>query len=149
MGDGVLLHPPFGRVAPRHCRTVGRPWSIHHAALFDLLGLLVGRRGARPGSRRGRGRGGLELEPAQQVRASDFHACDLLAVAPDADARSKVLLLRELDPQSVAIGATDVPDPYHGGPDGFDIVLDVVEAGCRGRLRADGLIQAGPDLGAC
>lgn len=41
IGDGVLLHPPFGRVAPRHGRTVGRPWSIHHAAIFNLLGLPV------------------------------------------------------------------------------------------------------------
>lgn len=41
MGDGVLLHPPFGRVAPRHGRTVGKPWSIHHAALFNFLGLPV------------------------------------------------------------------------------------------------------------
>ena len=28
IGDGVLLHPPFSRVAPRHGRTVGRPWMI-------------------------------------------------------------------------------------------------------------------------
>jgi len=41
MGEGVLLHPPFGRVAPRHGRTVGRPWSIHHAAIFNFLGLPV------------------------------------------------------------------------------------------------------------
>ncbi len=41
MGNGVLLHPPFGRVAPRHGRTVGKPWSIHHAAIFNFLGLPV------------------------------------------------------------------------------------------------------------
>src|ERR671933_820347 len=28
----------------------------------------------------------------------------------------------------------DVPDPYYGGPDGFDRVLDLVEAACRGLL---------------
>jgi fatty acid amide hydrolase 2 len=39
IGDGVLLHPPFRRVAPRHGRTVGRPWLIAEAALFNLLGL--------------------------------------------------------------------------------------------------------------
>ena len=28
----------------------------------------------------------------------------------------------------------DVPDPYYGGPDGFETVLDQVEAACRGLL---------------
>lgn len=41
IGEGVILHPPFGRVAPRHGRTVGRPWSIHHMAIFNFLGLPV------------------------------------------------------------------------------------------------------------
>ncbi len=39
VGDGVLLHPPFAKVAPRHGRTVGRPWVILHAAVFNLMGL--------------------------------------------------------------------------------------------------------------
>ena len=41
IGDGVLLHPPFSRVAPRHGRTVGRPWMLAPAALFNLLGMPV------------------------------------------------------------------------------------------------------------
>jgi len=28
----------------------------------------------------------------------------------------------------------DVPDPYYGGPEGFEQVLDLVEAACRGLL---------------
>jgi fatty acid amide hydrolase 2 len=39
IGDGVLLHPPFARVAPRHGGTVGRPWIIAPMASFNLLGL--------------------------------------------------------------------------------------------------------------
>ncbi|HEX5910176.1 MAG TPA: amidase [Thermoleophilaceae bacterium] len=39
IGDGVLLHPPFGRVAPKHGRTVGKPWVILPAAIFNLMGL--------------------------------------------------------------------------------------------------------------
>lgn len=39
IGDGVLLHLPFPRVAPRHGRTVGRPWVLASTALFNLLGL--------------------------------------------------------------------------------------------------------------
>jgi fatty acid amide hydrolase 2 len=38
IGDGVLLHPPFPRVAPRHGATVGRPWVLANAAVFNLSG---------------------------------------------------------------------------------------------------------------
>lgn len=41
IGPGVLLHPPFVRAAPRHGRTVGRPWVIAHMAIFNLAGLPV------------------------------------------------------------------------------------------------------------
>ncbi len=41
LGDGLLLHHPFQRVAPRHNATVGRPWVITAAASFNLLGLPV------------------------------------------------------------------------------------------------------------
>ena len=39
IGDGVLLHPPFPRVAPKHGRTVGRPWMVLPVAVFNLMGL--------------------------------------------------------------------------------------------------------------
>jgi protein-tyrosine phosphatase len=83
---------------------------------------------------------------AQQVTAADFddydlliamdreNERDLLALAPDDEARGKVRLLRSFDPEAVAAGELDVPDPYYGGPDGFDHVLDVVERGARGLL---------------
>lgn len=40
-GDGVLLHPPFGTVAPRHGKTVGRAWSVVPAGLFNLAPVAV------------------------------------------------------------------------------------------------------------
>ena len=39
--DGLLLHPPHPRVAPRHGGTVGRAWVLTPAAVFNLLGLPV------------------------------------------------------------------------------------------------------------
>jgi protein-tyrosine phosphatase len=83
---------------------------------------------------------------ARQVSAADFAAHDLvlamdaenervlLRLAPDDAARAKVRRLREFDPAAAAAGDLDVPDPYYGGEDGFGLVLDVVEAGCRGLL---------------
>ncbi len=90
-------------------------------------------------------RRGVTLEgAARQVRAQDFddfdlllaadrtHERDLRRLAPDAEAAAKVRLLREFD---AAAGADlDVPDPYYGGDDGFEEVLDLVEAACAGLL---------------
>lgn len=36
---------------------------------------------------------------------------------------------------------TDVPDPYYGGPDGFEVVLDIVNDGCHGLLYRLDLIK--------
>jgi protein-tyrosine phosphatase len=44
------------------------------------------------------------------------------------------ILLREFDPASVGSGDLDVPDPYYGGPRGFQDVLDLVQAACVGLL---------------
>ncbi|HVE69393.1 MAG TPA: amidase, partial [Solirubrobacteraceae bacterium] len=41
LDGGVMLHPPHPRVAPRHGRTVGRPWIVTPMAVFNLLGLPV------------------------------------------------------------------------------------------------------------
>lgn len=41
IGDGVMLHPPFPRVAPRHGATIGRPWVLANAAVFNLTGMPV------------------------------------------------------------------------------------------------------------
>ena len=48
---------------------------------------------------------------------------DLLALAPDEAARAKVRMFLP--------GDRDVPDPYYGGPDGFERVLDLVEDASR------------------
>ena len=65
----------------------------------------------------------------------------LRALAPDRSAAAKVRPLREFDPASAGAPDLDVPDPYYGGDEGFEHVLDLVEAACRGlleTLRADG-----------
>jgi protein-tyrosine phosphatase len=45
----------------------------------------------------------------------------------------KVVRLRSFDPLSRG-GDLDVPDPYYGGADGFEVVLALVEAACDGLL---------------
>ena len=88
---------------------------------------------------------GVELTSrARQFRAGDFgrfdyvvamdnaNLSDLEDLAPDADAQAKLSLLRSYDAASPK--SRDVPDPYYGGPRGFDDVFDICEAGCRGLL---------------
>ena len=87
---------------------------------------------------------GIHLDgAARQVRLQDFEEFDLVLAADRsnlADLRAiappgsehKVRLLREFDPASEGAPDLDVPDPYYGGARGFEDVLDLVEAACRG-----------------
>jgi protein-tyrosine phosphatase len=69
---------------------------------------------------------------ARQVRRRDFEEFDLV-VAMD---RGHLEILRDNCPPAhqaklrMLIKGRDVPDPYYGGPDVFDEVLDLVEAAC-------------------
>jgi protein-tyrosine phosphatase len=92
----------------------------------------------------GRRRGIPLYGRARQFQPGDFARFDyvlamdkqnrdaLLELAPDESAAAKVHLLREFDPASPP--ESDVPDPYYGGPEGFDRVFDICEAACRGLL---------------
>ena len=70
---------------------------------------------------------------AQQVDASWFESCDLVLAMDEAnhadllrlagDHHPKLRMFRSFDPA----GPGDVPDPYYGGDDGFQEVLEMVE----------------------
>jgi protein-tyrosine phosphatase len=88
-------------------------------------------------------RRGIELDHlGQQFRRDDFARFDLIlamdaanlralrSLAPDEAARAKVALFRSFDPASPP--DAEVPDPYYGGADGFEHVLDICEAACAG-----------------
>jgi|SRR5664279_129529 protein-tyrosine phosphatase len=90
---------------------------------------------------------GIALEgTARRVRAEDFDDFDLILamdlsnvdelrrMAPSETGRAKVRLLREFDAASAETGDLDVPDPYYGDGDGFERVLDHLQAACAGLL---------------
>jgi protein-tyrosine phosphatase len=92
-------------------------------------------------------RRGITLEGvARKVGEEDFERFDLILamdgsnlhdlrqVAPDEPSRQKVRLLREFDPASAGLADLDVPDPYYDSERGFEIVLDQIQAACRGLL---------------
>jgi len=57
----------------------------------------------------------------------------LAASAPNAAARAKLHLFRDFDPAAPA--GAEVPDPYYGGPEGFEHVLDLCQAAAEGLLQ--------------
>jgi protein-tyrosine phosphatase len=66
------------------------------------------------------------------LAADDDNRRHLMKLAPDDRARKKVWLLRDFDPSSPE--GSEVPDPYYGGPEGFEQVIDICEAACKGLL---------------
>jgi protein-tyrosine phosphatase len=125
--------------------------ELEHAIEIDSAGTGAWHVGSPPDDRAtaaAAARGIAMRGAARQVTAEDFERFDLLLamdadnhrnlreIAPHAEAAAKVRMLREFDPASASAAAVglDVPDPYYGGEDGFDHVLDLVEAACAGLL---------------
>ncbi len=87
---------------------------------------------------------GYDLSPlrARQVAALDFDRFDFLLAMDEANLRNlqkicppgrreRVRLLMAFAPEG---GSREVADPYFGGGEGFEVVLDQCEAACRGLL---------------
>ena len=78
--------------------------------------------------------------PARQVRERDFVEFDLIVVMDQQNLRD----IRPFNPTGKLMHKvrmfcdfaeereeTEVPDPYYGGDEGFEQVLDIVENGCK------------------
>lgn len=87
---------------------------------------------------------GIELsgQRARKVKAADFDEFDLLLAMDRSHQQSLVQLCPKQHEDKVRLflsfapelGLRDVPDPYYGVGDGFERVLDMIEAGSRGLL---------------
>lgn len=113
---------------------------------IDSAGIIDYHEGELPDARmrqHARGRGYELTHRSRPVRRDDFGHFDLL-VAMDAENERA---LRELSPDARAAGkivrmadylrfhsAAKIPDPYYGGPEGFEEVLDLLEDACGGLL---------------
>ena len=111
-----------------------------------------------PRAQRAAERRGVDLsgQRARRVTERDFghfelvlamdelNRVTLLDICPQ-EYRERVRLLLEFAPQ---LGRADVPDPYYGGANGFEHVLDLVEeaaAGVLAHLRATPAPEAPPE----
>ncbi|MGH8692097.1 MAG: low molecular weight protein-tyrosine-phosphatase [Burkholderiales bacterium] len=79
----------------------------------------------------------LSAQRARQVRLRDFDEFDLILAMDRAHLRALEGMAPPRHRAKIRLFAADgdVPDPYYGGPEGFEHVLDLVEARCRRLLR--------------
>jgi len=90
-------------------------------------------------------RRGIDLSAlrARMVHASDFDAFDLILAMDEQNLRelrrrapaqrhSRIRLMMEFRPDA---SLREVPDPYYGGPQGFEQVLDLLEEAAEGLLQ--------------
>jgi protein-tyrosine phosphatase len=73
----------------------------------------------------------LDFERFDLILAMDRDNLRVLRRRAPATAHERLQLFLEFAPDS---GIEDVPDPYYGGPNGFEEVLDLVEAAARGLI---------------
>lgn len=82
-------------------------------------------------------RNGIELEGvARQVRPADITEFDLI-VAMDSSNHADLVAMADGDREHIVLlrdlagdQTSDVPDPYFGGEDGFDEVLEIIRTNC-------------------
>lgn len=73
-----------------------------------------------------------DLEYFDLTVAMDFsNHSDIISMTPKTELHDSVVMLRDFDPDP---DDGQVPDPYHGGIDGFNEVYDIVERSCRALL---------------
>ena len=72
-----------------------------------------------------------DFERFDLVLAMDREILRVLQQRAPSTSQPRVRLFMEFAPEA---GPEDVPDPYYGGPNGFEEVLDLVETAARGLL---------------
>jgi protein-tyrosine phosphatase len=122
-----------------------REAGLEHDVLVDSAGTGDYHLGAPPDQRacEAAARRGYDLTPlrARQVKREDFAKFDYILAMDTENLRSlksfcppehghKVMLFTEF----CSSGPCVVPDPYGGGPDGFERVLDLIEDASQGLL---------------
>ena len=78
----------------------------------------------------------LSAQRARQVRPHDFDQFDLILAMDRGHLRALQRMAPPAPHAKIRLFAADqdVPDPYYGGPEGFERVLDLVEERCRALL---------------
>ncbi len=136
---GNICRSPLAEGIFRH---LVRERDLEHLFEIDSAGTSGYHDGDPPDSRSvatARARGVVVEGRSRKIVAEDLHEYDWVIVMDDenlrnvrdlaarAKGRARIHLLREWDLHEPGGG---VPDPYYGGPRGFDDVHDIVERSC-------------------
>lgn len=118
--------------------------GLQERFVLDSAGLYSGHAGELPDQRmrvHARRRGYELTHRSRPVRSSDFDDFDLIVAmdnsnydrlrgfAPTLEGKEKVVKM--IDFVKTYPGYDYIPDPYYEGAEGFEIVLDLLEDGCR------------------
>ena len=129
-------------------RTILRREGLDRVVEVDSAGLISYHQGeqADPRMRAHASRRGYHITHlSRPVRMSDFEEFDLILgmddsnigrlheLAPSLEAEEKIHRMTEYCTRKVA---DHVPDPYYGGPEDFEYVLDLLEDASQGLLAA-------------
>jgi protein-tyrosine phosphatase len=143
---GNICRSPLGEGIFRHLVTRA---GLDAEFEIDSAGTGSWHVGAPPhhGSQRVARDRGVDLtgQRARQVQAVDLQRfdyilamdsenfADLNSLARNSKTTAQIHRMLDFAPR---LGMRDVPDPYLGGPEGFDQVFDLVEEACQGLLAA-------------
>jgi protein-tyrosine phosphatase len=131
----ICRSPTAEAVFRKLCEEAGIELRVESAGTGDWhVGQPPDERAQRHAGRRGYD---LSAQRARQVEARDFEDFDMILAMDRGHLR---VLQRMAGPghhAKIRLFAVDcdVPDPYYGGPEGFEKVLDLVEATCRDLLQ--------------
>ena len=138
---GNICRSPAAEAMLRH--TTDRE-GLTDRVFIDSAGTYGGNSGelSDPRMRRAAAARGIEMtHRARQVREGDFEKFDmvicmddnnyeaLFRLAPDRAAQQKIYRFREFLRHNP--DWSYIPDPYYEGHEGFELVLDLLEDGCR------------------
>ena len=112
---------------------IGEPMDSRAAAVLTEAGYDASRHRAR--------HFGADWHDHDLILVMDqANLADVLAELP-ADRHGRVRLFRSFDPEADGTEPPDVPDPFHGGPEGFNEVLAMVERTAKELVRQVGLVK--------
>ncbi len=130
----ICRSPTAEGVLREMARKEGVPLHVESCGTHDYhVGEAPDERAQHHASRRGYDLSALR---ARRVSSQDFADFDLI-LAMD---RGHLKILERMCPPAhrpkvrLFVPGRDVPDPYYGGPEDFEQVLDLVETACRGLL---------------